>query len=146
MNLVRPHHNYGWHRKRRIFMKKYIGNALSLNMMDINDFSLIRVKKVLPSEIPHDVESVIGHPDTAEVVSNILGFEVPFNRVNLVLNGDDILYVAQYKGPRLPEGATQLPEGATLEFLEITFKPEGCNGCPAVDCNMCCMMSWTHGA
>lgn len=127
-------------------MKKYIGNAFSFNMMAIDDFSLIRVKKVSPSDIPHDVESVIGHPDTATVVSNILGFETPFNRANLVLNSDDVLFVAQYKGPRLPEGATQLPDGATLEFLEIRFKPEGCKGCPGVDCNMCTMLSWTHGA
>lgn len=127
-------------------MKKYISNAFSFNMMSIEDFSLIRVKKVSPSDIPHDVESVIGHPDTATVVSNILGFETPFNRANLVLDGDDVLYVAQYKGPRLPEGATKLPEGASLDFLEVTMKPKGCAGCPGVDCNMCTMLSWTHGA
>lgn len=127
-------------------MKKYISNAFSFGMMPSGeDFSLIRVKKVAPSEIPHDVESVIGHMDTATVVSNILGFKTPFNRANLVLDGDDVLYVAQYKGPRLPEGATRLPEGASLEFLEVTRKPKGCAGCPGFDCNLCTMHSWMQG-
>lgn len=126
-------------------MKKYIGNALSLNMMSIDDFSLLRIKKVSASDIPEDVESVIGHPDTAKVVGNLLGFETPFNRVSLQLERDDILYVAQYKGPRLPEGATTLPDGATLDFYEVTQKHGGCSGCPGVDCNLCGIISWTHG-
>lgn len=124
---------------------KYISNAFSLNMMTVDDFSLVRIKKVSASEIPADVKSVIGHPDTASVVSNILGFETPYNRVSLTLESDDVLYVAQYKGPRLPEGATELPEGATLEFLEVSLKPNGCSGCPGVDCNLCGMTSWAHG-
>lgn len=126
---------------------KYISNAFSLNMMSIeDDFSLLRVKKVAPSDIPSDVESIIGHPDTAAVVSGILGFQLPCNRANLTLNNGDILYVAQYRGPRLPEGATELPENATLEFLEVSMKPKGCSGCPAVDCHMCGMMDWAQGA
>ena len=124
---------------------KYISNAFSLNMLTVDDFSLVRIKKVSASEIPADVTSVIGHPDTASVVSNILGFETPYNRVSLTLESDDVLYVAQYKGPRLPEGATELPEGATIEFLEVSMRPEGCSGCPGIDCNLCNMISWTHG-
>ena len=105
---------------------KYLSNAFSLNMIPEYDYSLIRIRKVSPSDIPDGVISVIGHKDTATVVSGILGFETPFNRVNLVLDSDDILYVAQYKGPRLPEGATQLPEGATIEFQEIILLPGWC--------------------
>ena len=125
-------------------MKKYLGNALSLNMMSIEDFSLLRIKQVSASDIPEDVESVIGHPDTARVVGNLLGFETPFNRVSLQLKASDILYVAQYKGPRLPEGATTLPEGARVVFYEVT-QQNGCSGCPGVDCNLCGMISWMHG-
>ena len=124
---------------------KYISNAFSLNMLSSEDFSLIRVKEVAPSEIPHDVESVIGHKDTASVVSNIVGFETPFNRANLVMDCDDVLYVAQYKGPRLPEGATRLPEGASINFLEVTMKPKGCSGCPGYDCASCAMHFWSKG-
>lgn len=134
-----------WVAQKGDFTMKYISNAFSMNMMTVDDFSLVRIKKVSASEIPADVKSVIGHPDTASVVSNILGFETPYNRVSLTLESDDVLYVAQYKGPRLPEGATELPEGATIEFLEVSMRPEGCSGCPGIDCNLCSMISWMHG-
>jgi hypothetical protein len=32
--------------------------------------------------------------------------------------GEGVL-VAQYRGPRLPEGATELPEGATIEWYVV---------------------------
>lgn len=127
-------------------MLTYLANELSLNMIPVEDFTLIRVRKVTPDNVPKNAISAIGHADTARVVSGILGYEVPANRINVSLKKDDVLFVAQYKGPRLPEGATQLPDGATLEFLEITFRQEGCNGCPGTDCNFCTMLSWTHGA
>ena len=123
----------------------YISNAFSLNMMSIKNFSLLRIKQVSASDIPKDVESVIGYPDTATIVGNLLGFETPFNRVSLQLQPSNVLYVVQYKGPRLPEGATTLPEGSTLDFFEVTQYPEGCIGCPGIDCNMCGTISWMHG-
>lgn len=63
--------------------------------------------------------SAIGHPNTAAIVGAVLGLEVPANRVNVVLEGDTSLVVAQYRGPRLPEGATTLPTGATIEFWQV---------------------------
>ena len=127
------------------FFMTYLGNAFSLNMIPVENFTLIRARKVTPADVPQSAISVIGHADTAKIVSGILNYEVPANRVNVTLESGDVLYVAQYKGPRLPEGATQLPEGATLEFIEITFIPEGCKGCPGVDCNLCGTICWTHG-
>lgn len=59
--------------------------------------------------------SAIGHAETAKVVSATLGTEVPMNRANVVLQEETELLVAQYSGPRLPEGATSLPEGARIE-------------------------------
>ena len=58
-------------------------------------------------------ESVVGHEDMA----NLLG--VPFNRTTLRLVKNDVLYVAQYSGPRLPEGATELPEGASFKYYKV---------------------------
>ena len=121
-------------------MATYIGNAFSLNMLEASDYSLLRVKKVEASEVPKEVESVIGHPDTATVVSGILGFTVPCNRVNLTLKWSDVLYVAQYRGPRLPEGATQLPEGASIQFLEVR-QLSTCSGCSATECWSCVNMA-----
>lgn len=110
--------------------------------------NFVRVKKINPNDVPADVESAIGHQDTAKVVSDILGFEVKPNRVSIKLNENDVLYVAQYTGPRLPEGATTLPEGAILEFFEVTFRKEGCRGCRGYDtgsCQTCKLSFWLSG-
>ena len=84
-------------------------------------------------KIPEDVaricvigslESYVGHADTAIILSGILGVEVPFNRANATINSGETVLVAQYRGPRLPEGATQLPVGAEMNFLLVTVKEE----------------------
>lgn len=124
-------------------------NAFSLSMLPMEAMNFVRVKKINPNEVPTDVESAIGHLDTAKVVSNILGFEVKPNRVSIKLNESDVLYVAQYTGPRLPEGATTLPEGANIEFFEVTFRKEGCSGCHGYDsgtCQNCVFSFWLSGA
>lgn len=64
---------------------------------------------------PKDCVSFVGHADTA----NILGVEC--HRGDLKITENDVLYVAQYMGPRLPEGATELPEGAVIEFYRVTL-------------------------
>lgn len=62
-----------------------------------------------------DAESVVGHADTAAILG------VPFNRVTLKLHKDDTLIVAQYDGPRLPEGTTTLPDGASFRWFIINI-------------------------
>lgn len=64
-------------------------------------------------------ESAIGHADTARIVSGMLGVELPANRVNVKLAKGEKMIVAQYSGPRLPEGATTLPDGAKIEFVLV---------------------------
>jgi hypothetical protein len=56
------------------------------------------------------------------VVGSLLGREVPMNRATVQLTAGDVLFVAQYSGPRLPEGATSLPDGAKIEFLRVTLR------------------------
>lgn len=125
-------------------------NAFSLGMLPLEAMMyIIRVKKISSNEVPADVESAIGHSDTAKVVSSMLGFEVKPNRVSIKMSESDVLYVAQYTGPRLPEGATTLPEGASLEFFEVTFYKEGCRGCHGYDsgtCQNCGFSFWLSGA
>lgn len=111
--------------------KHILVNAFSLNMLPLEAMNFVWVKKINPEEVPTDVESAIGHTDTAKVVSGILGFEVKPNRVSIKLTESDVLYVAQYTGPRLPEGATTLPEGASLEFFEVTFLASGWAALPS---------------
>ena len=126
---------------------KYLGDDFSLDMMDtVANFTLFRARRVSPSDIPSDVISVVVNDNTAKIISGMLGFDVPTNRTSITLSKDDILFVAQYNGPRLKSGATELPKGASISFMEITFKPEGCGTCHGVDCNMCGMYTWSHGS
>jgi len=67
--------------------------------------------------------SAIGNADTARIVSGLLGVELPANRISVKMTGMESLVVAQYSGSRLPEGATTLPEGAKVEFWEVSLAP-----------------------
>jgi hypothetical protein len=68
------------------------------------------------------LESMIGHIDTAKIISGMLGVELPMNRKNVKLAQGEKMIVAQYSGPRLPEGATTLPEGAKIEFVLVEME------------------------
>ena len=106
---------------------KYLSNAFSLQMLPgviSGNWGLatVTVDKVAPPEVPADVMSYIGHQDTAAVVSDILGRNIPANRGNIALEYGDVLYVAQITGGRLPEGSTTLPEGYEIVFLRVTVE------------------------
>lgn len=91
----------------------YLGNAFSLQMLQETPATL-KVQEVSKEEVfGSNFVSVVGHQDTA----NILG--VKMNRVSVTLKKGDVLYVAQLMGGRLPEGATQLPEGFEFKYLKV---------------------------
>lgn len=98
---------------------QYLANAFSLQMLKSLNAD-IRVEEISASEVPAAVYSAVGHPDTANVLTDILGFEVPSNRVSVSLDESDELFVAQIVGGRLPEGATKLPENFSMKFLKVT--------------------------
>ena len=101
----------------------YLGNAFSLQMLNVTVSNTVNIVPADVDEIADsNFMSVIGHADTAAVVSNILNRDVPANRASVRLEKGDILYVAQVTGGRLPEGATTLPEGFTLAFLKVTIQ------------------------
>ena len=100
--------------------KVYLGNAFSLQM--VADNAIICKVEVSPEQVPVNAESIIGHKDTAAVVSTILGREVPCNRESVMLSDEDVLYVAQVVGGRLPEGATTIPDGMEIRFYRITVR------------------------
>lgn len=64
-------------------------------------------------------ESAVGHADTAALVSQQLGIEVPVNRTSVKLPPGSEAVVAQYVGPRLPEGTKVLPDGARIDYLHV---------------------------
>ena len=60
--------------------------------------------------------------DAAEYSSGVsvsYGVEIPCNRATVALKEGDVALVGQYSGPRLPEGATSLPEGAAIKWLVV---------------------------
>jgi len=100
----------------------YVSNAFSLSMVVEN--CQVRVINLTKEEAREYVanrslNSVVGHADIAKLVSVELGATVPMNRATLLLHFGDEMLVAQYSGPRLPEGATALPEGATIRWIRV---------------------------
>lgn len=101
--------------------KILISNAFSLKMLSsfaanirTEELTVPQVKETLSEGF----QSGMGH--STELVSEILGMDIPMNRTNDKIQDGESVLVAQYVGPRLPEGATELPEGATLKFIKVT--------------------------
>lgn len=107
-------------------------NAFSLNMLtDLN--ATIRVSEITArdartallaeAEAEGDsdalVLSAVGHADTAAVFSDVLGLPVPAERRTVSLSKGDSVIVGQYRGLRLPEGATELPKGAEIRWVLV---------------------------
>jgi hypothetical protein len=104
-------------------MKRFLTNAFSIQMLQKG--GVVRFEEITPEDIPSDVVSAIGHADTANVLTNMLGFPVPMNRAFVTLEPDTEIYVAQLVGGRLPEGSTTLPEGFSFKFYRVTLVQQG---------------------
>ena len=118
-------------------MKFFICNAFSLSMLDRvqqsgrDAMDGVRVPKPLSDESLNEwlnlflngkveYESAVGHADTARIFTDQLCIPVPVNRVSVKLDHPDLhAIIGQYSGPRLEEGATELPEGARIEWWII---------------------------
>ena len=105
----------------------FVANSFSLGMLPTNGEYHITVGGAIhPAEVADvlsaadgDWLSVVGHADTAAVMSAQLEMEVAHNRVNAHLQPGDVVFVAQLTGGRLPEGATELPEGVSLVWRRV---------------------------
>jgi hypothetical protein len=98
----------------------FLLNAFSLNMLAGNaDVHVRQVSLKTARNLARDCTSAVGHADTAAVFSDVLGTDVPTNRVSVTLQHGDTALVGQYSGPRLAEGATSLPEGATIKWMIV---------------------------
>ena len=125
-----------------------VSNAVSLNMLPegITSGGIIfrRLSLSEAQRLVHEADTVvsaIGHADTARLVGQQLGIELAADRRSVQL-GDEYTLVAQYIGPRLPEGTTELPVGARIEFFlvrlatgeelagrgDMVFFPQGARG------------------
>lgn len=111
-----------------------LANAFSLNMLNTEVETHVLVAKRISKEEARELlqdgfENYIGHRDLANIVSNDLGITVEMNekRPNLLLNPEDLVVVAQYVGPRLPEGATELPPNARIEYFTVQIIDSSAN-------------------
>ena len=111
-----------------------LANAFSLNMLNTDIRIHVLVTKRISKEeakelLKEGFENYIGHKDIANVVSNDLGIAVEMNekRPNLLLNPEDVVVIAQYIGPRLPEGATELPPNARIEYFTVQIIDSSAN-------------------
>lgn len=105
----------------------YLCNAFSIQMLPLHRRAEVIFDPMSPTEAAAELTfgewtSAIGHADTARIVGKMMGLDVPMNRVNVELKGDDVLIVAQVVGGRLPEGATELPEGIDIVFWAVRLK------------------------
>lgn len=98
-------------------------NSFSLNMLSafpaqplFEEISLDEARTMLST----DIVSAVGHASTAAVFQDVLGLPVPTERSTVLLDKGTVVVVGQYRGPRLPEGAMHLPDGATIQWLRVT--------------------------
>lgn len=98
-------------------------NAFSANMLaefpSLVTFEAVSLDKAR-SLVEGGIESAVGHESTAAVFSEVLGVVIPAHRVTVTLAAGATALVGQYVGPRLPEGAMHLPEGASIKWLLIS--------------------------
>ncbi len=99
-------------------------NAFSIQMISALDEASVSFKKISIEQaknlLADGVDSFIGHADTATVVGNMLGMDVPAQRRFGTLTIGETALVAQVVGGRLPEGCTTLPEGMSIQFFRVT--------------------------
>lgn len=104
-------------------MKKYLGNAFSLQMLSLEGEQVVKIKNLNKENFIEELKdgfiSAIGHADTAKVLTDELGLDIEQNRISISLEKGDVLLVAQLIGGRLPEGATTLPEGFAFKYLKV---------------------------
>jgi len=105
----------------------YISNAFSLSMLGEGARHRIAIYRIDdPAEVVAErgqIRSVVGHESTAALFSAILDRDIQARRESITLTGEDTLLVGQYSGPRLPEGATELPDGAAITWWLVVTEP-----------------------
>lgn len=96
--------------------KIYTSGSFSLNMLGADE-CILRVRRITKEEATeilrcNEFTSAVGHASTAAVMSQLLGVEIPFNRVEVRLEKGDKVVVFQLMR-RVEEGKV-----LTVEELE----------------------------
>lgn len=109
-------------------MELIVTNAFSINMLvGHTNISFTHITNQTAVKIFNGSQGytwAVGHADTSAILAGALGAtEVNPERVNVLFDGTVPLLVGQYRGPRLPEGTTTLPQGATIEWWLVEYLP-----------------------
>jgi hypothetical protein len=113
----------------------YITNAFSINMLvqgdiqlrftRLDDANAVALEMLMAKQRGEAVVNAIGHKDLDTIVRGMFheSYLEEGQRMSISwpMDKDTVhrMIVAQYRGPRLPEGCTELPEDADLEFWLI---------------------------
>lgn len=123
---VRDRRSLSTPRARKGFFTMKLFNAFSIQMISSMEEASVSFKKITVEQAKNllagEVESYIGHAETAVVVGSMLGMEIPAQRRFGTLSVGETAIVAQVLGGRLPEGATTLPEGMSIQFFQVTVQ------------------------
>ena len=95
----------------------FVGNVFTFGFLSNKNVD-IKSREITWSEFDQVLKdenfvNYMGHADVAHMV----GLEM--NRISISVSKGDVVYLAQYDGPRLPEGCTVLPEGASLVPIKV---------------------------
>ena len=97
-------------------------NAFSVNMLN-GDNHAVDFCPISGEEahrfLSGGFKSFIGHESTATLLSHQLGLDVEYIRQSYRFMPNDIVVLAQYTGPRLPDHAIQLTDGASIRWWQI---------------------------
>lgn len=105
-----------------------LANAFSIQMLDTNILNKVSFMPLSVDDVRDTISvaqadnvfiNAVGHADTMNILNNMLGTILTANRVNVKLDENTTIIVAQVIGGRLPEGCTSLPEGTQIRFIEV---------------------------
>ena len=105
----------------------YVVNSFSVSMLPVDcDFAKVSFTKITLEAArrllrSRSYTSAVNHKDTAVHFSNLLDGDIGFHRTSVVLKECDDILLGQYKGPRLDEDVSLLPEGSVFDWYHITF-------------------------
>lgn len=97
-------------------MTTYLCNAFSISMLEPHLVKFVKIRVAKDWQIAKAIKegtSFMGHKQIAEM------YNVPYNRKSLKLKMGDKLFVAQYMGPRLEEGTTEIPENSHVIWFVV---------------------------
>jgi len=97
----------------------YVNNTFSLNMLDNTTEATLKVHEIdvqtAKSLLQTQWVSCIGHQGTAEILTNILDIQIPFNRIPVKMKRGDIALIFQLM--------TRVEEGKILTRDELNSLP-----------------------